>query len=330
MAPVMRSLVTCISICSLLASATPIWKRYDIFHARRAVALASYKSCEKHADQKKCQPVSIDYNFQVTVPVLTQSFSAQAPSVDFGGLHIRLPKEALSGELVSFFGNFENNQTTSSQTQITTQSDSTSVADGTSTSNATATANSTTIVAVTFSSGNASSAAGSAQQDSTVTSTSSSGSADSQASAVADANGIVTITTSATDTSVANMQSLRNEQEAAAATSCVAQNDGASAEAEAITIVQFTTANGTLVTSTAYAACCAGLVAPSEVNATSSSGSIASVGGVSANVFCNGVESTSQTQSTTFRLRVLGTWGPLTGFQGAITGRRVAEVEESC
>ena len=196
--------------------------------------------------------------------------------------------------------------------------------------NATALANTTTIVAITFSSGNASSAAAAAQQNSTTTSTSSSGTADSQASAVANANGVVTITTSASDTNAANTQSLANERQAAAATSCVAQNSGATAEAREITSVQFTTANGTTVYSVAYAACAAGLAAPAEVNATSSSGSMASVSGVSANVICDGVASTHQTQSTTFSLRVLGKWGPLTGFAGAIVGQRVAQVQESC
>ena len=94
--------------------------------------------------------------------------------------------------------------------------------------------------------------------------------------------------------------------------------------------MQFNTANGTTVISVAYAACAAGLVAPSENNSTSSSGSMASVNGVSASVVCDGVQSTNQRQKTTFRISVLGVWSPLTGFAGAIIGQRVADVEASC
>lgn len=48
--------------------------------------------------------------------------------------------------------------------------------------------------------------------------------------------------------------------------------------------MQFTTATGTTVTSVAYAACAAGLTAPAEADAISSSGSLATVNGVSASV----------------------------------------------
>ncbi|KAK5676299.1 hypothetical protein LTS10_011111 [Elasticomyces elasticus] len=339
----MKSLITCISFFGLLSSAAPTWNLLDLFHEHRDVSLArratetTYTSCIKHPTQKKCQPVPIDYSFEVTVPVIPEHF--EAPAVNYGGYHFKLPKQAFSGLLVSFFGNFDANETMSSQTQtIAAQSTSTSITGGVSMSNATATANETTIVAVTFSSGDASStpnsAAASAQTNVSVTSTSSSGSANSQASAIASADGTVAITTSAnlSDSAVANAQSVQNEQQAAAATSCVAQNSGASASAEEITSVQFTTANGTTVTSVAFAACEAGLLAPAEMSAatSSSSGSVASVNGVSATVVCDGVESTNRRVSTTFRVRVLGVWSPLMGFTGAMFGQRVQDAEASC
>ncbi|KAK5708621.1 hypothetical protein LTR17_020511 [Elasticomyces elasticus] len=335
----MKSLVTCVLLFGLLTSAAPTGNLLDIFHERRDVSLArratesSYTSCIKHPTQKKCQPVPIDYSFEVTVPVLTDHF--EAPAVNYGGYHFKLPKQAFSGLLVSFFGNFDANETMTSQTQtIAVQTTSTSVIGGNSMSNATATANETTIVAVTFSSGNASSAAASAQTNVSVTSTSSSGSANSQASAIASADGTVAIITSANlaDSAAADAQSVQNEQEAAAATSCVAQNSGASASAEEITSVQFTTSNGTTVTSVAFAACEAGLLAPAEMSAatSSSSGSVASVNEVSASVVCDGVESTNQRVSTTFRVRVLGVWSPLMGFTGALSGQRVQDAEASC
>ena len=94
--------------------------------------------------------------------------------------------------------------------------------------------------------------------------------------------------------------------------------------------MQFTTATGTTVTSVAYAACAAGLTAPADADAISSSGSLATVNGVSASVVCNGATSTNQEESTTFSFRLLGVWSPITGFLGAITGQRVAETEVCC
>lgn len=155
----MKSVIACVSLFCLLASAAPTWNPLAIFHKRRDVSLGHgskpYEFCVRHPKHWKCQPVAIEYGFEVTVPVLLNQ--PEPPVVKYGGLHFRIPQQALSGLLISFFGNFEANQTTSSQTQvIATQTDSTALTGGVSMSNATATANETAIVAITFSSGNAS------------------------------------------------------------------------------------------------------------------------------------------------------------------------------
>jgi hypothetical protein len=102
----------------------------------------------KKATAEKCYP--LDTTFQLNVP----HGSTELPLINYGGYMWKIPKAAVRGTLVSFFGNFQNNQTTSSQ--ITTVSNSTTVEGGDSTSSATGFANGTTIITTTFSSGNAS------------------------------------------------------------------------------------------------------------------------------------------------------------------------------
>lgn len=71
-------------------------------------------------ERATCKPVN--YTFQVTVP--GSGSNTAAPSFSFGGLTYRLPQAATVGQLVSFYGNFANGQTKTSQT--TTISNSTS------------------------------------------------------------------------------------------------------------------------------------------------------------------------------------------------------------
>ena len=161
MAPI-TSLLSWLPFIALFACATPAGARSEILHARKAASLGrpqpAYGSCVSHPDQKKCQPVAVNYMFEVVVPVLVDSLE-HVPWVNYGGLHFRLPGRALSGLLVSFFGNFDANQTTATQLQmvdLNTSTSSTSLSGGPSMANGTAMANSTTLVALTFSSGNAS------------------------------------------------------------------------------------------------------------------------------------------------------------------------------
>lgn len=96
-----------------------------------------------------CVPLSA--TFQLNVP---HSSSALPLLINYAGYTWTIPAAAENGTLVSFFGNFRNNETTSSQ--ITTVTHSTQVANGTSMSSAMGMANGTTVVSTTFASGNAS------------------------------------------------------------------------------------------------------------------------------------------------------------------------------
>ena len=97
----------------------------------------------------------LNFSLGVSVPTIANPDDLLRPTIKHGGYRFALPRAALSGLLVSFLGNFDTNQTTTSQ--ITTVSNSTSIEGGVSFTNASASANQTTIVALTFSSGNASS-----------------------------------------------------------------------------------------------------------------------------------------------------------------------------
>ncbi|KAI4719702.1 hypothetical protein E4T48_04157 [Aureobasidium sp. EXF-10727] len=275
----------------------------------------------KKTTTEKCYP--LDTSFQLNVP----HGSTKLPPINFGGYMWNIPKAAVEGNLVSFFGNFHKNQTTSSQ--ITTVTNSTSVSGGNSMSSASGSANGTTIVSTTFSSGNAASAAGAAQDTTSDTSTASSGNANS--TAIANAAGQITIVTNATVADASNAQSVQNERQAAAATSCAADNDGASASADEINSVTFTSADGLHFDSVAYAACAAGVVAPSTGDSgSSSSGSQASVSGVSATVTCDGTTSTVTDGSTSYVIVAKGSYCTVSGFSGAIAGQRAAHAEAEC
>ncbi|KAI5271839.1 hypothetical protein E4T47_04903 [Aureobasidium subglaciale] len=290
------------------------------------VTLASLSSvlavpATKQAAAEKCVP--LDSTFQLNVP----HGSTEIPLVNYGGFKWKIPKAAAEGSLVSFFGNFRNNQTTSSQ--VTTVSNSTSEDGGPSTSSGSAFANGTQIITTTFSSGNASSAAAGAQDTTTSSSTSSSG--DSNSTAIANAAGVVSIVTNATVAEASNAQSLQNERQAAAATSCAADNDGASASADQINTVTFSSADGLQYENTAYAACSAGVVAPSSGSTgSSSSGSQASVSGVTAQVTCDGTTTTVVDDNTSYAITVKGSYCQKSGFSGALVGQRVAHAEAEC
>ncbi|KAH0286230.1 hypothetical protein M436DRAFT_52738 [Aureobasidium namibiae CBS 147.97] len=278
-------------------------------------------SATQKADAGKCYP--LDTTFQLNVPHSLNGL----PPINYAGYIWRLPKATIQGNLVSFFGNFHNNQTTSSQ--VTTVTNSTSASDGSSMSSASSAANGTTVVSTTFSSGNASSAAGAAQGLTSNDSSSSSGNANS--TAISTAAGDVSIVTNATVASASNAQSVQNERQAAAATSCAAENEHASASANEITTVTFTSANGTRIGSVAYAACSAGVVAPSTADGvSSSSGSQASVGGVSATVTCDGSTTTVSDGNSSYAITVRGVYCQTSGFSGAIVGQRVAHAEAEC
>lgn len=174
-----------------------------------------------------------------------------------------------------------------------------------------------------------SSAAGAAQNTTSDSSTSSTGNANS--TAIANAAGQVTIVTNATVADASDAQSLQNERQAAAATSCAADNNGASASAEEISTVTFTTANGTRIESNAYAACSAGVLAPSTADSgSSSSGSQASISQVSASVTCDGTTTTVVDGETSYAITVKGSYCQVSGFSGAIAGQRVAQAEAEC
>lgn len=107
-----------------------------------------------HASCRTGKVYPIDFSFAVSVSTIVE-VADLTPTVHYGGYRFALPSHAVSGLLVSFLGNFDANQTTASQ--ITTVTDSMSLVGGVSFTNASASANETTIVAMTFSSGNASS-----------------------------------------------------------------------------------------------------------------------------------------------------------------------------
>jgi len=107
-----------------------------------------------HVGCKTGKAYAIDFNFAVSVPTIA-NITDLTPFINYGGYRFALPHDAVSGLLVSFFGNFDTNQTTTSQIMTVTQS--MSLVGGISFTNASASANETTLVALTYSSGNASS-----------------------------------------------------------------------------------------------------------------------------------------------------------------------------
>jgi len=293
-------------------------------------------------------PIPINIAFGVTIP--TASSTSSPPYIVINGYQFVFPAVTTSGTLVSFLGNFAgshgyNTQLTSinpsapqNVTSSTTTTSSTSQSGGPSQSNATALAESARIVATSFSSGNASSAAAAGSgTGNTGTSTSSSGASNSTAVATSNAVGGVNITTAANTFSASDAQSVQNARAADAATSCAADSGtGAEAEADAITTVlipvgQTPDGRQISVVSSAWAACAAGINAPTTMSTgSSSSGSQASLTGVSSTVTCNGITSTRQTTQTVFRVQVVGTYTKGSGFTGAIAGQRVAESMVSC
>lgn len=172
------------------------------------------------------------------------------------------------------------------------------------------------------------SAAGAAQNSTSDTSTASTGAANS--TTIATSAGAVSIVTNATVAAASNAQSIQNERQAAALTSCAADNAGASASAEEISTVTLSTANGTSVQSVAYAVCSAGVVAPSAGGSASASGSKASVGVVEASVTCDGLTSTVVDGETSYRVMVKGSYCLIEGFSGAVAGQRVASSVAEC
>jgi hypothetical protein len=146
----------------------------------------------------------------------------------------------------------------------------------------------------------------------------------------------VVIMTSANTVSALDSQSIMNAQDAEAASSCAADSGpSASAQAEEINTLLIPigqSPDGTKtywLKSSAYAACAAGVDAPSQ-SGSSSSGSQASLTGVKSTVTCDGVTSTQQQSSTTFKVQVKGTYTLLKGFNGAVGGQRVASSSSQC
>ncbi|OQN99963.1 hypothetical protein B0A48_14168 [Cryoendolithus antarcticus] len=269
--------------------------------------------------------IPLNFTFGASVPVIADA----SAFVQYAGYYWQLPKAASSGRAVSFLGNYNGSKAWDSQ--ISTTTNSTSIQGGPSYANASSMADSTSLISLTYSSGNASSATGAAYGSGSTTSSSSSGASNSTAIAVANAEGVVAIATSANTVSAADQQSLENARQAAAASSCAAENEGANSSAELDSMVQYTTATGVHFTSVAFAACQAGFMGPTTDASSASSGSQASISSVSSTVTCNGIVSTQQTQSTQFKLSVQGiyTCGGA-GFQGAIIGQRVAKSLSYC
>lgn len=150
--------------------------------------------------------------------------------------------------------------------------------------------------------------------------------------ATANAAGVVTINTNATVANASDAQSIQNQRAGAAATSCAADNTGASASAEEITTVTLQTGQGETVTSVAYAACQAGLqpLASGQDSGSSSLGSTTTISGVSATITCDGVTTTNTESETIFHVVIDGTYCKKARFSGAITGQRTAETEAEC
>jgi hypothetical protein len=288
----------------------------------------------------------IDFSFGVRVTTSTSS-SYNPLALLVNGYQLAVPQTAKSGTLVSWLANYQNGRAYTTQftsinpsapKNITTESESNSQDGGNSFTNATALASGqqARVVTTTFSSGDAASAAAGALNGTTSTSTSSSGNSNSTAVATANALGDVVVMTSANTADALNSQSIQNAQQAEAASSCAA-NAGPSASAEAEQINSLLIPIGTSpsgnetywLKSSAYAACAAGVDAPST-GGSSSSGSQASLTGVRSTVTCNGVTSNQQQSSTTFKVTIKGTYTLLRGFNGAVGGQRVASSTSQC
>ena len=291
--------------------------------------------------------VPIDFSFGVRVPTTLASQSSNPLSILVNGYQLSIPATAKSGTTVSWLANYAggkayNTQVTSidpsAPRNITTSSQSTSQEGGNSVTNATALADGreARVVTTSFSSGNAASAAAAALDGTSTTSTSSSGNSNSTAVATANSLGDVVIFTSANTVAALDSQSIMNAKGAEAASSCAADSGpAASAEAQEVNslyipIGQSPDGKETYwIKSSAFAACSAGVDAPSQ-GGSSSSGSQASLTGVRSTVTCNGVTSTQQQASTTFKVTVKGKYTLLRGFDGAIGGQRVASSSSQC
>ncbi|KAJ4377137.1 hypothetical protein N0V86_006578 [Didymella sp. IMI 355093] len=289
--------------------------------------------------------VPIDLTFEVIVPTSPTSGSPYVSIL--GPYRVNIPQTAKSGTLISWLGNYAsgkayNTQVTSldptAPRNITTNSTSTQQEGGNSFTNATALAEGqkARVVTTSFSSGNAASAAAAALDGTGSSSTSSSGTSNSTAVATSNALGEIIVFTSANTANALNSQSILFAQRAEAATSCAADSGpAASSEADridtlAIPIGQSPDSTETYwLTSSAYAACSAGDDAPSQTGS-SSSGSQASLLGSRSTATCNGVTSTQQKSSTTFRVTIKGTYTVLKGFNGAVGGQRVASSSARC
>jgi hypothetical protein len=289
--------------------------------------------------------VPIDFTVEFKIPT-----APSAPTTYFylpGLYRANVTKTASSGTLISWLGNYANGKAYNTQItsldpsaprNVTTSSSSNSVDDGNSITNATALADGqkARIVTTSFSSGNAASAAAAALEGGSSTSTSSSGASNSTAVATANSLGDTVIFTSANTANALNSQSIFNAQKAEAATSCAADSGpAASAEAEQTSTLLIPigqSADGTKdewLKSSAYAACSAGVDAPTQ-GGSSSSGSQASLLGTRSSVTCNGVTSTQQKSSTTFRVSVKGKYSVFKGFSGAVSGQRVSSSSSQC
>jgi hypothetical protein len=126
--------------------------RPSFFVMRLAVAAAALGPivATQPLEVRAARCVPLDLRFQYNLPQQTSSAS-RSSNINYGGYNWQLPAQ---GNLVSFYGNYRNGSTTSSQ--ITTVTNSTPIQGGDSTSVGAAMANGTTIVSTTFSSGNAS------------------------------------------------------------------------------------------------------------------------------------------------------------------------------
>lgn len=289
--------------------------------------------------------IPIDLTFEVRVPT---SSASGTPYVTAPGLwRVNIPQSSKSGTLISWLGNYANGKAYNTQVtsldptaprNITTTSTTSSQEGGNSFTNATALADgqNARVVTTSFSSGDAASAAAAALDGTGSTSTSSSGASNSTAVATANALGDIVVFTSANTANALDSQSILFAQRAEAATSCAADSGpAASSQAERIDTLVIpigTSQDGTKtywLTSSAYAACSAGTDAPSQ-GGSSSSGSQASLLGSRSTATCNGVTSTQQQSSTTFRVTVKGTYTVSRGFNGAVGGQRVASSSAQC
>lgn len=289
--------------------------------------------------------IPIDLTFEVKIP--TSSTSPPTYVLIPGLYRVNVPQTAKSGTLISWLGNYANGRAYNTQVtsldpraprNITTNSESNSNEGGNPFTNATALADgqNARVITTSYSSGNAASAAAAALDGTGSTSTSSSGASNSTAVATANALGDIVIMTSANTANALNSQSILNAQRAEAASSCAADSGpAASSQAQQIDTLLIPigqSPDGTQMywlKSSAYAACSAGVDAPSQ-GGSSSSGSQANLLGTRSTVTCNGVTSTQQQSSTTFRVTVKGTYTLLKGFNGAAGGQRVASSSSQC